>query len=179
LPSLTITAKSTALQYEQHWANPAQTDFIWLGLLFSILGITMLAYHQNGEPPEYEGTSESLFHLYRVRTSQCLLSGDISKGRPYTVETLRFHATAELNRRDDYRRGLWIMTGVIMRTAVAMGYHQDPTCTPGLSVLQAELRRRVWLSVRNMDDMSSFLIGLPPMISPNITRTLEQRNQQE
>jgi hypothetical protein len=59
-------------------------------------------------------------------TAQCLQSGDISKCLPYTVETLRFNATAELNRKDDNRRGLWIMTGVVVRAAINMSYHRDP-----------------------------------------------------
>jgi hypothetical protein len=70
-------------------------------LLFSILGITMLSYHQFDEPPEYEGISESLFQLYRQRTAQCLIIGDIAKCLPYTLETLRLNASAELNRKDD------------------------------------------------------------------------------
>jgi hypothetical protein len=136
----------------------------------------MLAYHQYGEPPEYEGTSESLFQLYRHRTAQCLQSGDISKGLPYTVEALRLNATAELNRKDDIRRGLWIMTGVMVRVAINMGYHRDPAHTPGLSVLQGEYRRRIWLSVIGMDDMTSFVGGFPRMMLAIHADTQEPRN---
>jgi len=136
----------------------------------------MLAYHQHGEPPEYEGTSETLFQLYRLRTAQCLQSGDISKCLPYTVETLRLNATAELNRKDDIRRGLWIMTGVVVRTAINMGYHRDPSHTPGLSPLQAEYRRRIWLSVISMDDMASFVGGFPRTTQAIFSDTEEPRN---
>jgi hypothetical protein len=136
----------------------------------------MLAYRQYGEPPEYEGVSESLMQLYRIRTSQCLLSGDITKCLPYTVETLRLHATAELNRKDDNNRGLWIMSAVVVRAAINMGYHRDPSRTPGMSVLQAEYRRRVWISVVSMDDMASFLGGLPRMTSAIDSDTAEPRN---
>ncbi|KXX78343.1 Activator of stress genes 1 [Madurella mycetomatis] len=172
-----ILHQSTFLhEYNGHWRDPSRTDFIWLGLLFSILGITMLAFHQYGEPLEYEGLSESLFHLYRMRTAQCLLSGDIAKCLPYTVETLRLNATAELNRKDDNRRGLWIMTGVIVRAAINMGYHRDPSQCPGISVLQAEYRRRIWLSVISMDDAASFLGGFPRTTSAIFSDTKEPRN---
>lgn len=136
----------------------------------------MLAYHQYGEPPEYEGTAETLSQLYRLRTAQCLQSGDISKCLPYTVETMRLNATAELNRKDDMRRGLWIMTGVLVRTAINMGYHRDPSHSPGISVLQAEYRRRIWLSVISMDDMSSFVGGFPRMMMAIYSDTQEPRN---
>ncbi len=136
----------------------------------------MLAYRQFGEPPEYEGISESLLQLYRLRTAQCLIIGDIAKCLPYTLETLRFNATAELNRKDDNSRGLWIMTGVIVRVAVNMGYHRDPAQSPSIPTLQAEYRRRVWLSVVTMDDMASLRVGFGRSISAISSDTLEPRN---
>ncbi|ETS82848.1 hypothetical protein PFICI_04724 [Pestalotiopsis fici W106-1] len=163
-------------EYNEHWKDPTKTGFIWLGLLFSMLGINMLAYDQYGEPSEYEGMAESLFQLYRMRTAQCLLSGDIAKCLPYTVETLRFNATAELSRKEDNRRGLWIMTGVIIRTAINMGYHREPSRSAGFSVLQAEYRRRIWSSVMTMDAMSSFLGGFPPTATAIYSDTREPSN---
>lgn len=136
----------------------------------------MLSYHQFDEPPEYEGISESLFQLYRLRTAQCLIIGDIAKCLPYTLETLRFNATAELNRKDDNSRGLWIMSGVIVRAAINMGYHRDPSQSSSISILQAEYRRRVWLSVIGMDDMASFLVGFPRMMPAIYSDTMEPRN---
>ncbi|KAJ4290251.1 hypothetical protein N0V90_010466 [Kalmusia sp. IMI 367209] len=163
-------------EIEGHWRDPSQTNLIWLGLMFSILGIVMLAYHQHGEPPEYEGLSESLFQLYRTRTAQCLLRGDIARCLPYTVETLRLNATAELNRKDDNRRALWITTGVIVRAAINMGYHRDPAQSPNFSILRAEYRRRVWLSVISMDNMASFQVDFPRMIPATHSDTKEPRN---
>lgn len=136
----------------------------------------MLAYQQFGEPPEYEGKSESLFQLYRLRTAQCLIIGDISKCRPYTIETLRLNGTAELNRKDDNSRSLWIMIAVIVRAAINMGYHRDPCQSSSVSILQAEYRRRVWISVVEMDDMASFMTGFPRMAASTYADTMEPRN---
>ncbi|KAH6693393.1 hypothetical protein BKA61DRAFT_279693 [Leptodontidium sp. MPI-SDFR-AT-0119] len=163
-------------EYAEHWKEPSRTNVMWLGLLFSILSITMLSYHQFYEPPEYEGISESLFHLYRMRTAQCLITGDIAKCLPYTLETLRFNATAELNRKDDNSRGLWITTGVIIRAAINMGYHRDPSRSPSISTLKAEYRRRVWFSVIGMDDLASFQVGFPRMVPAIYSDTMEPRN---
>jgi hypothetical protein len=141
-----------------------------------MLSIVMLSYHQWEEPPEYEGVSESLFQLYRLRTAQCLLIGDIAKCLPYTIETLRFNATAELNRQDDNSRSLWIVAGVIVRAAINMGYHRDPSQLSSLSVLQAEYRRRVWNAVMQMDDLPSFLAGFPCMMGGIYSDTREPHN---
>ncbi|KAI9148201.1 Efflux pump mlcE [Paramyrothecium foliicola] len=137
-------------ELEEHWKDPSRTNFIWLGLLFSILAITMLAHHHNGERLQYEGIAETRFELYRV--------------------------PAELNRRDDNRRGLWILTGVVVRAAINMGYHRDPSQSPEFSALQAEYRRRVWLSVIDMDDMTSFLGGFPRTTAAIFSDTAEPRN---
>lgn len=165
-------------QYHAHWSDPSKTNIIWIGLLFSVLSITMMGV-QFGGPPGYEGVSDEYFHLYRLRTAQCLLMGDIAKCLPYTIETLRFNATAELNRNDDNSRSLWIMTGVLVRAAVNMGYHRDPDHTPSLSTVQSEYRRRVWLSVESMDDVASFLSGMPRMLPAINSDTKEPRNIHE
>lgn len=118
----------------------------------------MPAFHQYGEPLEYDGLSESLFHLYKLKCAHHnVRTGDVDKCLPYTVETLRLNATAELNWKDDSRRGLWIMTGVTVRAAINRGYHCDPFRCPGTSVLQAEYRRCIWLSLISMDGAASFL----------------------
>lgn len=70
-------------QYEAHWENPSETSIMWIGLLFSMLSLIMLSFYLNEEePPEYEGTSQSLYELYRLRTAQCLMMGDITSKWP-------------------------------------------------------------------------------------------------
>jgi len=150
---------------------------MWLGLLFSILAITMLSYHQfDNEPPEYEGRTEAIYEQYRLRTAQCLMIGDIAKCLPYTLETLLLNSTTELARKDDNSRGLWMMTGLILRCAINMGYHRDPSQTSSISVLQGELRRRVWLAITHKDDLASFLVGFPSMMPATYSDTQEPRN---
>ena len=102
---------------------------MWLGLLFSILDLTMLSYHQfEEEPPEYEGISESLSELYRLRTAQCLMMADVTICAPHTLETLMCNVTAEHSRRKDNKKGVWMMVGVIARAALQMGYHRSVPC---------------------------------------------------
>lgn len=160
-----------------------------------MLGISMLAYREYGEPPEYKGKSELLLQLYRKRAAQCLHSGDIAKCLPYTVETLRLNAVAEGHRRDDNQRGLWIsktkpspslinpciltgytttVAGIIVRTAINMGYHCEPP--PTISTFQSEYRRRIWSSVISMDEIFSFLGGFPYMTPERYSDTAEPRN---
>jgi hypothetical protein len=99
---------------------------MWLGLLFSILDLTMLAYQQfDEEPPEYEGISKSLSELYRLRTIQCLMKADITKCAPNTLETLICHVIAEHSRSEDGETGVWMTVGIVVRAALQMGYHRS------------------------------------------------------
>lgn len=150
---------------------------MWLGLLFSILCFTVTSYHQfsNG-PPEYEGIADALSDLYRLRTSQCLMIGDITKGLPYTVETLMYNAFAEYSRKQGCDRGLWMMSGVTIRAAINMGYHREPSRHDNMTVLQAELRRRVWSCLRDCEGMVAFLVGFPSMMPAIDSDTIEPRN---
>ena len=69
-----------------------------------------------------------------------------------------------------------MMTGVIVRAAINMGYHREPSNTSSISVLQGELRRRVWLAVASKDDLASFLVGFPSMSLSVYSDALEPRN---
>jgi len=68
------------------------------------------------------------------------------------------------------------MTGVIVRAAINMGYHREPSQSSSISVLQAEYRRRVWFSVISMDDVASFFVGFPRMMPSIYSDTSEPRN---
>jgi hypothetical protein len=100
---------------------------MWLGLLFSILSITMSSYGRfNDEPPQYEGISQLLADSYRLRTAQCLVMADITRWRPYTytLETLLYSALIDQLSKNDGMAGVWVMNGSILRVALQMGYHR-------------------------------------------------------
>lgn len=60
--------------------------------------------------------------------------------------------------------------------AINMGYHRDPSKLSSISILQAEYRRRVWLSIISMDDMASFQVGFPRMTPAINSDTMDPRN---
>ena len=102
---------------------------MWLGLLFSMLDLTMLTYHQfEDEPLEYEGVSESLSHLFRLRSIQCLIMADVTKSAPLTLEALIFHVIAEHSRGGDGETSVWMIVGLTVRAAMQMGYHRSVCC---------------------------------------------------
>ncbi|KAK5138882.1 hypothetical protein LTR04_004102 [Oleoguttula sp. CCFEE 6159] len=80
------------------------------------------------------------------------------------IETLILHLHAEHARSRDAEIGVLILTGVIVRLAMRMGYHRDSKPYPNVSVFQGEMRRRVWTFVRQADLLFSFQFGLPSLV---------------
>jgi hypothetical protein len=101
---------------------------------------------------------------YRLRTVQCLVNSDYTKSDAYTIETLILYVQGEYNSRWDAEVGIWVIVGMIVRLSMRMGYHRDPSKYQGLTPYQAEMRRRIWAYVRQMDTMFSFQLALPSMI---------------
>ncbi|KAF2635706.1 hypothetical protein P280DRAFT_436629 [Massarina eburnea CBS 473.64] len=62
---------------------------------------------------------------------------------------------------------VWISSGSLLRTAMHLGLHRDPTHFGKMSHFHAEMRRRLWATVMEMTVQSSLDMGMPLMISPN------------
>lgn len=82
----------------------------------------------------------------------------------------------EYNSRWDAEVGIWVIVGMIVRLAMRMGYHRDPSKYPGITPYQGEMRRRIWAFARQMDTMFSFQLALPSMIRSKDCDTVLPRN---
>lgn len=172
-----IHGPSFQKQYDRHWLTPSETSIIWLGMCFAMMTLALQSYHRAGdEPPEYRGRSLELSHEYRRLTAQSLLMSDITQPTPQTLETLVLHVQAEYGRSRDAEPGVLLMTGVCVRLAMRMGYHRDPGPHPAITAFQGEIRRRVWIFVRQCDLLISFQFGLPAMIRTDHIDTEAPRN---
>jgi hypothetical protein len=122
------------------------------------------------------GRTLELAAEYRLRTVQCLVNSDYTKSSIYTIETLILYVHGEYASRWDAEVGIWVIVGMIVRLAMRMGYHRDPSNYPGITPYQAEMRRRIWAFVRQMDTMFSFQLALPGMIRNTDCDTVLPRN---
>lgn len=59
----------------------------------------------------------------------------------------------------------WINIASVLRSAMAMGLHRDPCRLPAMDTLQAELRRRLWNTIVELNVQSSLDSGCPVMLS--------------
>ncbi|OJD26040.1 hypothetical protein ACJ73_02584 [Blastomyces percursus] len=160
-------------QYDEHWRNPNRINAAWLGLLFSMLWMTVQSEIESpNDAAQYFGVGEDLADLYRTRTAQCLMHTSITRSELHVIETMCFQALAEYMRRKDIEPGIWMALGQVVRAAMRMGFRRDPSHYPkAFTPFQAEMRRRIWAFIRQADHFCSFHIGLPSMISSTISDT--------
>lgn len=59
----------------------------------------------------------------------------------------------------------WIFAGSLLRTAMFMGLHRDPSHIPCTSLFQVEMRRRLWATILELSLQASMTTGGLPLIS--------------
>ncbi|KAF9691059.1 hypothetical protein EKO04_010937 [Ascochyta lentis] len=60
---------------------------------------------------------------------------------------------------------VWIPAGSLLRTAMYLGLHRDPSYFGKINTFHVEMRRRLWETVLELTVQSSMDMGMPPMIS--------------
>ncbi|KAI1029416.1 hypothetical protein LB504_010709 [Fusarium proliferatum] len=173
-------------EYEEFWDDPSAVSPLWLGLLFTIMCLATQFEKFRLDPGvqspaalSMERDLQKMANTYRLRIGQCLVLGNYTKGGPYVLETLMLYIAAELFSSTDAEIDIWILTGNTVQIALHMGYHRDPKHFKGMSSFAAEMRRRVWATLVEMDLGLSAQMGLPRMIKQWQTDTQEPSNLQD
>ncbi|KAJ5660403.1 hypothetical protein N7507_006854 [Penicillium longicatenatum] len=152
-------------QYNRHWEDTSRTEIVWIAMLFAMMRLAMLSYYREGdEPPEFRGKAMDMASSFRNSVAECLTLADYTKPHPYLIEALVFHLHGDFSQTREADVSVWVMTGVIARLAMRMGYHRDSKVFPNITPFQGEMRRRVWSFVRVADVLFSFQVGMPSML---------------
>ncbi|KAJ6103396.1 hypothetical protein N7486_005823 [Penicillium sp. IBT 16267x] len=152
-------------QYNRHWEDPSRTEIVWIAMLFAMMRLAMLSYHREGdEPPEFRGKAMDMASSFRNSVAECLTLADYTKPHPYLIEALVFHIHGDVSQSRETDVSVWVLTGVVARLAMRMGYHRDSKAFPNITPFQGEMRRRVWSFVRVADVLFSFQVGMPSML---------------
>ena len=62
---------------------------------------------------------------------------------------------------------VWSEVGALVRSAMVIGLHRNPAEYPDLSVFEGEQRRRLWITIAELDLQISMICGMPSMIQGN------------
>ncbi|KAL1624645.1 hypothetical protein SLS56_007785 [Neofusicoccum ribis] len=153
-------------EYERFWQNPSASPVIWIALIYGILCLaTIFALRlppSGPTPPSPEAVLKQAARFHNLCASAAVL-GDFSRPKPYSLETVMLYAAAE------YLSGtggggsptdVWHIFGTVIRIALRMGYHRDPSHY-GISPFHGEMRRRIWYLIYGLDVLLSFSLGMP------------------
>jgi hypothetical protein len=156
---------------------------MWLALLYAVLAIGARFIPSNTVTHTSPFTNDPMhtarMNFYREKVVQALILANYTKCPPYTVEACLVYFGSEFARSSDAQFSMWVLIGMIIRVALRMGYHREPSKFANISVFHAELRRRTWLVILSIDLVSSSQVGLPRMIQPFMYDTQEPRNVAE
>lgn len=134
-------------------------------MLFAMMRLAMLSYYREGdEPPEFRGKALDMASSFRDSVIQCIALADYTKSHPHLIEAMVFHLHGDHSQCREADISIWVLTGVITRLAMRMGYHRDSKMFPNITPFQGEIRRRVWSFVRQADTLFSSQVGMPSML---------------
>jgi hypothetical protein len=173
-------------EYKQFWIDSSSTSVMWIALLYSAMALGIILGPRNPGLHAYAGGYDrspgSTFHdkndhlspesvnNFQQLASSALVLADIAKCQPYTLEALMIYGECEFLRRDDRHSKIWLMNGVVLRVAMRMGYHRDPSTFKGMSPFHGEMRRRVW-HVLNM--VYAFLLSTAITLQTHFTNVIQ------
>ncbi|KAI1127668.1 hypothetical protein F5Y10DRAFT_242415 [Nemania abortiva] len=161
-------------EYEKFWVAPNEAPIIWIGLLFSMLCLSVLSDDRaNTSAGEYY---DPLIDTYREKIVQCLVIGEYTNQGPYVLETIYHYITIEYSIRKDANKNIWLLLGTGVNLALGMGYHRDPSHFPELSPFVGEMRRRTWTALFQGDILISMQMGMPRLIKEWQCDVAEPRN---
>lgn len=70
----------------------------------------------------------------------------------------------------------YVLVGTLLRRAISIGLHRDPSFMAPKTVFAAEMRRRIWNTILELAVQSSLTSGSPPLLSPDDYDTLSPAN---
>lgn len=144
-------------EYDRYWLDPSSACLPWVMKLLVVLAIGTCFY----DDPELHKESTGWLSVV-----QSWLSSPMEKSR-LNITGLQIHCLLLLAKQTNALAGdfIWMCAGLLLRTAMQMGLHREPTFFPKVSAFGGEIRRRLWATILEICLQSSLDAGMPPMIS--------------
>ncbi|RDW81913.1 hypothetical protein BP6252_03025 [Coleophoma cylindrospora] len=153
--------------YRSFWANPLAASTSFLGLLYAILGLATFSSMDEGggqQNIDPRGSPMQMIRTYRSYCIKCLIASKYTNAGPHIFETIILHMENEYLCGDDHVN-TYLLIGIATRLALRMGLHRDSSKVGGkISIFNAELRRRLWYCLVQIDLLASIHFGLPSIV---------------
>ncbi|PYH43486.1 Zn(II)2Cys6 transcription factor [Aspergillus saccharolyticus JOP 1030-1] len=151
--------------YDQYWADPAASSPAFVIKLLLILAVGSV-FCPDDTP--YGSLVSKLSVSQWIYTAQSWLTSPFEKAR-LDMQGLQLHCLLLIARQVTAIGGelAWIGAGSLLRTAMHMGFHIDPRHMAKVSPFDAEMRRRLWATILEINLQTSLDAGGIPLIHPD------------
>ncbi|KEF60264.1 uncharacterized protein A1O9_05114 [Exophiala aquamarina CBS 119918] len=126
-------------------------------------------YFQSREDlPGGLGDPLDVMRTFHQRSTDCMLTSNYAyEPNHHTLQALLINIRAEFMRMPENYFGIWVLSGVVGRLAIRMGYHREPANFAQISPFQGEMRRRTWALICQLESLTCCHLGLPSFIQEN------------
>lgn len=160
-----IHVPSFLRQYDDFWAHPEDESYLassFVPQLTSVLAVSITLGEKAIEAGHY--SSWEYLKLNAVGLLQAWLRNLPRKHRT-ELATLQIETLILLARqlRLVTAEESWKGAGSLVRSAMVMGLHANLSSSHKMSIYQAEIRRRLWFTIAEMDLQASISSGMPIM----------------
>ncbi|KAI1364614.1 hypothetical protein F5Y08DRAFT_328599 [Xylaria arbuscula] len=148
-------------EYSSLWEDPESVSAGQRLRILLVIGIGSSLHGEAGPDSELRGQVQQWIY-----TAQAWLSGPLEKDR-LNISGLQIHCLVMLARQIFSIGGdlVWMSMGSLIHRAMQIGLHRDPKHLPKMSLLQAEIHRRLWYTILELLMQSSLDSAMPPRIS--------------
>jgi hypothetical protein len=144
--------------YESLWVADTKPNMAFLVQVKLVLAIGAVTYDES-----FSLRSSALRWVYEAQTWLSEPNFKSSLGIQSLQTSLLLLVAQETM--DINGDSVWSAVGALLRRAIYMGLHKDPSYLPNMTVFAAEMRRRVWNTIIELVLQSSLNSGGPPLIS--------------
>lgn len=149
-------------QYDQYWQDPSLASETFVVTMLLVLSIGSCFSRSLDDPRAfYDYSAWRWVHAAQLWTSTPL------EKRHLNLKGLQIHCLLLLSVQVNAIGAdlTWISAGALLRAAMIIGLHRDPSLFPQIPALEAETRRRVWATVLEITVQSALDCGMAPTIS--------------
>ncbi|KAL4733338.1 fungal-specific transcription factor domain-containing protein [Aspergillus similis] len=153
-------------EYEAYWAAPEAADTVFVAKLLALMATASCFISSsttvNGKDTLHDVAVGWILGIQKWIGS--LFARTTAKLDFLQIQCLLMIARQALAVDGDV---VWLTSGSLIHTATIMGMHRDPTRYGKMTPFWAEMRRRLWATVLELDLQASIDVGIPPSIDPD------------
>ncbi|OKP12723.1 hypothetical protein PENSUB_1663 [Penicillium subrubescens] len=151
-------------QYADYWSDPQSPDMAFVAQLLAVMAAGSRFYSNSPERDErdtYQKPAMKWIMAVQSYISCTFVSPDINF-KVIQTQTLLLVARLAVASDGDVA---WASSGSLIRSAMTMGLHRNPSCfRKATTPFWSELRRRLWTTIVEIDLKMSLDRGVPPSV---------------